>query len=110
MSTPQPPSAELVFDTLFAYQRSAALKSALDLDLFTVIDGGANTAAAAASRCKASERGIRILCDYLTTIELLQKNGGTYSLPPTSAAFLSQRSPLYMGSTARFLRIDLGQS
>ena len=103
MSTAQPPSAELVFDTLFAYQRSAALKSALDLDLFTLIDDGANTPAAAASRCGASERGIRILCDYLTTLDLLEKSTGTYTLAPTSAAFLSQRSPMYMGSTARFL-------
>jgi 2-polyprenyl-3-methyl-5-hydroxy-6-metoxy-1,4-benzoquinol methylase len=103
MHTTQPPSADVVFDTLFAYQRSAALKAALDLDLFSAIDEGANTAAAAAGRCGASERGIRILCDYLTTIELLEKSDGTYRLPPTAAAFLSQRSPMYMGSTARFL-------
>lgn len=29
-----------MFDTLFAYQRSAALKSAIDLDVFTAIDAG----------------------------------------------------------------------
>ena len=103
MTVPQPPSADVVFDTLFAYQRSAALKAALDLDLFSIIDDGANTVAAAATRCAASERGIRILCDYLTTLDLLEKSGSTYHLPPTSAAFLSQRSPMYMGSTARFL-------
>ena len=103
MSTSQPPSADLVFDTLFAYQRSAALKSALDLDLFSLIDDGANTAASAASRCGASERGVRILCDYLTTLDLLEKTEHTYRLAPAAAAFLSQRSPMYMGSTARFL-------
>src|SRR4249919_180591 len=103
MTTTEAPSADVVFDTLFAYQRSAALKAALDLDLFSVIGDGANTAAAAATRCGASERGIRILCDYLTTLDLLEKSGSTYQLPPTSAAFLSQRSPMYMGSTARFL-------
>ena len=103
MSTSQPPSADVVFDTLFAYQRSAALKSALDLDLFSVIDDGANTAASAASRCGASERGVRILCDYLTTLDLLEKTDHTYRLAPAAAAFLSQRSPMYMGSTARFL-------
>lgn len=103
MSQPPAPSADLVFDTLFAYQRSAALKAALDLDLFSAIDDGATTAADAAGRCGASERGVRILCDYLTTIDLLEKSGSTYRLPPTSAAFLSQRSPMYMGSTARFL-------
>jgi hypothetical protein len=43
------------------------------------------------------------LCDYLTTIELLEKSDGTYRLVPSSAAFLSQRSPMYMGSMARFL-------
>jgi ubiquinone/menaquinone biosynthesis C-methylase UbiE len=103
MSQSPAPSAELVFDTLFAYQRSAALKAALDLDLFSAIDDGAVTPAAAANRSGASERGVRILCDYLTTIDLLEKSGGTYRLPPTSAAFLSRRSPTYMGSTARFL-------
>ena len=103
MTTTEAPSADVVFDTLFAYQRSAALKAALDLDLFSAIEEGANTVAALATRCGASERGVRILCDYLTTIDLLEKSGSTYTLPPTSAAFLSQRSPMYMGSTARFL-------
>jgi len=103
MTTTQAPSADVVFDTLFAYQRSAALKAALDLDLFSAIEDGANTTAALATSSGASERGIRILCDYLATIDLLEKSGGTYRLPPTSAAFLSQRSPMYMGTTARFL-------
>jgi ubiquinone/menaquinone biosynthesis C-methylase UbiE len=97
------PSAEVVFDTLFAYQRSAALKSAIDLDVFTSIDRGDKTAAAIATRCGASERGIRILCDYLSTIGLLTKSDGTYHLTPESASFLSKRSPAYLGTTARFL-------
>ncbi len=98
-----PPSAEIVFDTLFAYQRSAALKSAIDLDVFTVIDAGDRTTSAIAARCGAAERGIRILCDYLSTIGLLTKSAGTYQLTPEAAAFLSQRSPAYLGTTARFL-------
>jgi hypothetical protein len=32
---------------------------ALDLDLFTALDEGATTVAAAAPRCQASERGTR---------------------------------------------------
>ena len=31
-------SPDLYFDTIFAYQRAGALKSALDLNLFTAID------------------------------------------------------------------------
>src|SRR4029450_2360736 len=68
MTTATMPSAEIVFDTMFAYQRSAALKSAIDLDLFTHIDTGEKTSPEIASRTGASERGIRILCDYLCTI------------------------------------------
>jgi SAM-dependent methyltransferase len=103
MPTPAMPSAEIVFDTLFAYQRSAALNSAIELDVFTAIDDKDRTAAAMATRCGASERGIRILCDYLVTIGLLAKSDSTYRLTPESAAFLSTRSPAYLGTTARFL-------
>jgi 2-polyprenyl-3-methyl-5-hydroxy-6-metoxy-1,4-benzoquinol methylase len=97
------PSADIVFDTLFAYQRSAALKSALDFDLFTAIDEGAQTSSALSKRCGASERGVRILCDYVTTLGFLSKSGDTYQLTPEAAMFLSQRSPAYLGTTARFL-------
>jgi len=97
------PSAAVVFDTLFAYEQSAALKSGLDLEVFTAIDEGAQTTAAIAKRCAASERGIRILCDYLTTLALLTKTGSQYQLSPESAAFLSKRSRAYLGTTARFL-------
>src|ERR1700676_2897379 len=85
MATLTMPSAEVVFDTLFAYQRSAALKSAIDLDVFTAIDDGDKTTSALATRCRASERGMRILCDYLATIGLLTKSDGTYHLTPESA-------------------------
>ena len=97
------PSAEIVFDTLFAYQKSAALKTAIDLELFTAIDDGAHTAAAIATRINVSERGARILCDYLTVNKLLAKSDGTYQLVPESAAFLSKRSPAYLGTIANFL-------
>jgi 2-polyprenyl-3-methyl-5-hydroxy-6-metoxy-1,4-benzoquinol methylase len=98
------PSPDIVFDTLYGYQRSAALNSAIDIEVFTAIDEGAQIAAAIATRCGASERGVRILCDYLSVIGLLQKVGTTYQLVPESATFLSKRSPAYLGSAARFLR------
>jgi len=103
MTTATMPSAEIVFDTMFAYQRSAALKTAIDLDLFTHIDTGQKTSSEIASRTGASERGIRILCDYLCTIGLLVKSGGSYRLTAETAAFLSQKSPAYLGTTVKFL-------
>jgi precorrin-6B methylase 2 len=102
MSNPGP-SPEIVFDTLFAYQRTAALRAAIELDVFRAIGEGAGDVTAIAARCSASPRGIRILCDYLATLGLLSKVDGRYSLPPSSALFLDPRSPACLASTARFL-------
>ena len=49
-------SPEVVFDALFAYQQTAALKAAIDLDLFTAIDAGNQDADALAQRVGASTR------------------------------------------------------
>ena len=104
-SSPQPqaPSPGIVFDTLQAYQRSVALKAGIDLDLFTVIAEGNHALSAIAAHIKASEKGTRILCDFLTIIGFLAKEGGGYRLTPDSAAFLDRRSPAYLGSMAGFL-------
>jgi 2-polyprenyl-3-methyl-5-hydroxy-6-metoxy-1,4-benzoquinol methylase len=104
-SSPQPqaPSPGIVFDTLQAFQRSVALRGAIDLDLFTAIAEGNHSLTAIAARIKASEKGTRVLCDYLTMIGFLVKQGGDYSLTPDSAVFLDSRSPAYLGTMAKFL-------
>ena len=99
----QAPSPAIVFDTLQAYQRSVALKAGIDLDLFTAISEGNHSLAAIASRIQASEKGTRVLCDYLTMIGFLSKEGRDYSLTPDSAVFLDRRSPAYLGTMANFL-------
>ena len=103
MSTPKPPSPDLFFDVIFAYQRSAALKAAIQLDVFTAIGDGARTVTDIADRCHATERGTRILCDNLTIMGFLTKAGDTYQLTPDSAMFLTKRSPAYLGATVEFL-------
>ena len=97
------PSPDLFFETAFAHQRTAALKAAVDLDVFTAIQDGARSAAAIARQRGASERGIRILCDYLTMMGFLTKSGNTYELTPDSAVFLSRHSPACLGGTLQFL-------
>ena len=49
-------SPQLIFDTLNAFQRSAALKTAIELDLFTAIATGHDEAKTLASACGAAER------------------------------------------------------
>ncbi|MGH9563262.1 MAG: class I SAM-dependent methyltransferase [Terracidiphilus sp.] len=99
------PSPDSIFETLNAYQRTAALKAGVDLDLFTAIGEGADTVHALVKRCQATERGIRILCDYLSVIGFLNKRDERYSLTPESAMFLDRRSPACVGSAARFLAL-----
>ena len=97
------PSPEFIFDTLNAYLRTAALRGAIELDLFTAMAGGPATAPAIAARISASEKGTRVLCDYLTIIGLLTKQGAEYALTQDSAFFLNSKSPAYLGTISHFL-------
>ena len=97
------PNPGAMFQAFNAYHLTAALKGAIELDLFTLIDSGAVTAAEMATRAGAAERGVRIVCDFLTVAHFLTKNGAEYGLTPDSAFFLSQRSAAYMGSAIFFL-------
>jgi 2-polyprenyl-3-methyl-5-hydroxy-6-metoxy-1,4-benzoquinol methylase len=94
---------EFIFDTLNAYQRTAALRGAIELDLFTAIGEGAVEPSAIAQRIGASARGVRILCDFLVVTGLLTKQGSQYGLTPESATFLDRRSPACIASVSKFL-------
>src|SRR5579864_7202140 len=100
MATPAQQGQQLspvrIFTSLTAHEQTAALKTAVELDLFTAISEGATTPNLLSERCGASERGMRILCDFLTVQEFLSKEGSNYSLAPDSAKFLDRKSPAYM--------------
>jgi ubiquinone/menaquinone biosynthesis C-methylase UbiE len=97
------PNPALIFDTLLAFERSAALRAAIELNLFAAIGEGPGDVASLGRQCAASERGIRILCDFLTVIGFLVKQDGRYHHSPTSAAFLDPRSPACLASISKFL-------
>jgi 2-polyprenyl-3-methyl-5-hydroxy-6-metoxy-1,4-benzoquinol methylase len=97
------PDPGMILQTLTAFEQTQALKGAIDLDLFTAIADGATTPAALAKSLSASERGVRILCDYLTVHGFLTKADGVYGLSPTAAVFLNKHLPMYMGGMANFL-------
>lgn len=91
-----------VFDTAMAYQRTAALIAAVKLDIFTKIGSETVSLDDLQSRTGASRRGLRILCDYLTVIGLMQKKDSHYSLPYIARTFLDESSPFAMGSIVDF--------
>ena len=105
MSTPasKQPSPQLFFQTINAHQQTEALKAAIELEIFTAIGEGNTSPAAIAQRCAASERGTRILCDFLTIMGMLTKENNAYGLTLDSSVFLDKRSPAYLGGATEFL-------
>jgi hypothetical protein len=103
MSEPNP---TLIWETITAHQRSAALKAGVELGLFNALGDGPSTAAELASKAGVPERGMRILCDFLTLHGLIAKTDSRYSHTPTSAVLLDFRSPASMAPTLPFLMND----
>ena len=99
------PSADLIMDLAFAFQKTYALRAAVELDLFTAIGQGVDTVSALAEARGVSDRGARILCDFLVTCTLLSKHADRYSLTPSSTAFLDRRSPAFFGTALQFLTL-----
>src|SRR5262249_6506030 len=103
---PQGPSSALFFETINAYQRTEALRTGIELDLFTHIAAGQRTAGQIATACQASPRGIRILADYLSVLGFLQTTDDASALGPGAAISRSRKWPAYLGGALGFLLAD----
>ncbi|QVL34210.1 methyltransferase domain-containing protein [Telmatocola sphagniphila] len=102
----QSPSPRLFFEAVSAYEKTEAIRTAVELELFTHIASGKRTPpeiAQACQACQASPRGIRILCDYLTVQGFLIKHNDRYELTADSSFYLDKNSPAYLGKTLEFL-------
>jgi predicted O-methyltransferase YrrM len=69
------------------------LLSGAELDLFTLLTPKPLSAQEVATKIDADLRGITILLDALSAIDLLLKEEGTYQCPPSISALLSSGSP-----------------
>jgi SAM-dependent methyltransferase len=97
------PDLTRLFDAFTAYQRTAAIRAAVELDVFTHIGSAGATLAELAERTGAAARGLRSLCNRLVVDGLLAKDGDRYTLRPDAAAFLDRGAPTYVGSAVAFL-------
>ena len=97
------PSLPLVWGAFTGYQKTAALKAAVELDVFTQIGMGASEIDDLAKRCKAAPRGLRALLNRLAMDGFLTRDGARYGLSPTAAAFLDRNSPAYLGAAVTFM-------
>ena len=89
-------------EATLAYQKTAAVKAAVGLDLFTHVSDGAVDIDTLAGRTGASPRGLRILCDFLTVHGFVEKSERGYAATPSTRVFLDRRSPNYLGSIIEF--------
>src|SRR5262245_42037995 len=96
-------SPDLFMDAVLAYQQTAAIKAALELDIFSEIGKGNATAESLARKTGAAVRGVRILCDYLSARGHREKDVDQYRRTRSTAAFLDRGAPLWMGSVVEYL-------
>ncbi len=80
-----------------AFWESAALMSAIELGLFTAIDGGARTAAAVAEAIGISARNAERLLVALTAMDLVALNDGQFTNAEDVDRFLVEGKPSYAG-------------
>ena len=60
------------------YRDAQVLLTANRLGIFLLLENGPKTVAEIAQSIQATERGVRILCDALVALTLLQKIGDAY--------------------------------
>jgi 2-polyprenyl-3-methyl-5-hydroxy-6-metoxy-1,4-benzoquinol methylase len=100
MSQPNPAR---IMQAVTGYQQSEALRTAIEMGLFTAIGAGHATVPALAAHCHVPEKGMRVLCDFLSIGGFLTKSGGQYGLSEDSSVFLDRRSPAYFGGVVHML-------
>lgn len=91
-------SLQPILKWLFSFGPERCLMTAVQLDVFSAIAAGGATAEEVAEARGCSARGMRMLLDVLTSIELLVKTDGRYALTPSAEEYLVRSSPQYVGS------------
>jgi SAM-dependent methyltransferase len=91
------PSLAVVGHLQYEVWKATALKTALELDVFTHVSRGAADLGTLAERTGCDRRGLRVLLDALCPLELLSKTGATYQLTPESEYYLVRDRPEFYG-------------
>ena len=91
-------SPDRILKQLVAYRGVAAFNTAIELDLFTRIAHGRDTAAQLAAELGVPIHGVECLCDFLACEGYLFRQGGRFSLPEDVALFLDRTAPGFLAS------------
>ncbi len=79
------------------YWKTCTLHTGVKLDIFTVIGSKTLSCDQINKILKADKRGLSMLLNSLSALELLVKDDETYSNSPSALTFLSKDSPQYLG-------------
>src|SRR5215213_9319205 len=95
---------EHILEVSFAFRKSKALLSAVELGLFSALNEGPQSAQALAHRLGLQGRGSRDFFDALVALKLLKRDReGRYSNTPDCAAYLDPQQPSYIGGLLEYL-------
>lgn len=105
MATPSP---DHILDIGYAFWKSKALLSAVELDLFTELGGDGLSCVELAERLGVHSRGARDFFDALVALKLLGRDmQGRYGNRPDCAPYLDRRSASYLGDRLAHLNSRL---
>ena len=80
------------------FWKTCTLHAAIKLDVFTFLGDKHMSADAVAAGLKVAPDAVQRLLNALVAMELLAKAGDQYANSPSSEAFLSKKSPQYLGN------------
>ncbi len=96
--SPAPSGVDRLFQFHLCFAPARILAAALQLDVFSHIAAGRRTTASLAKASGASERGMRMLLDALTGLQLLHKRASIYGLSALARRYLVRSQPDYCGA------------
>jgi len=100
-----------IFEIGYAFWKSKALLSAVELGVFTALGDGPLDRVALFTRLGLNERSARDFLDALVALDLLDRDGqGRYANRPDCARYLDARKPTYIGGPLEQLNARLYQS
>jgi 3-hydroxy-5-methyl-1-naphthoate 3-O-methyltransferase len=91
------PEGDRIYDLYTGVYKPQVIRIALTLDIFSPLKAGPATADSIARACHCEKKGIHHLLDYLSSINLLLKDGEEYSLTAEAATFLVRGEKSYTG-------------
>jgi hypothetical protein len=103
-SSPAGPNPGLIYQLALAYRSSAALFAASDLNVFSHIGDGTETAARLAELSGAASEPLRMVLETCADLGLLARDGDGFRNTPTSLMFLLKGRPAYLGDSLKYAR------